>query len=70
VYHPVLDHAVQRTGALGMTQQQAYVAVNRSISKQAAQLRVNDISYASALIWIASPERVNSGAPDAAAAAH
>jgi DHA2 family multidrug resistance protein len=73
VYNPVFNQAVQQLGALGMTQQQTYGAVNQSILQQAAQLGVNDL-YASAgivvlliaLIWVAKPERAG---PDAAASA-
>src|SRR5579864_5627992 len=78
VYNPVFNEAVQQQmGALDITRQQAYGAVNQSITQQAAQLGVNDLFYVSAgifvlliaLIWITKPERAGPGGADASASA-
>ncbi|APW43290.1 DHA2 family efflux MFS transporter permease subunit [Rhodoferax saidenbachensis] len=68
--------------AAGMSQEQALSQINRMVDQQAAMLAVNDVFYASAiiflmlipLVWLSRPKRMGgagaAGAADAAAGAH
>ena len=65
-------------GNAGFTPDQALGQVNRLLDQQAYMLAVNDVFYASALIfltlipvvWLSRPKRVSAASADAAAAAH
>ena len=65
-------------GNAGMTSEQALAQVNRLIDQQAYMLAINDVFYASALIflllipvvWLSKPKRVSAVNVDAASAAH
>ncbi len=73
--------AMQVLGGLsnaGMTAEQALGQVNRMIDQQAYTLAVNDVFYASAVIflllipvvWLSRPKRTDAGSADAASGAH
>ena len=73
--------AMQVLGGLsnaGMTPEQALAQVNRMIDQQAYTLAVNDVFYASAMIflllipvvWLSRPKRTDAASADAAAGAH
>ncbi len=65
-------------GNAGMTAEQALGQVNRMIDQQAYTLAVNDVFFASAMIflllipvvWLSRPKRTDAASADAAAAAH
>jgi DHA2 family multidrug resistance protein len=65
-------------GSAGFTPEQALSQVNRLVDQQAYMLGVNDVFYASALIylllipvvWLSRPKRAGAGGADAAAGAH
>lgn len=65
-------------GSAGLTPEQALAQVNRLVDQQAYMLAVNDVFYASALIflllvpvvWLSRPKKAGAGSADAAAGAH
>ena len=62
----------------GLTTEQALAQVNKLVDQQSYMLAVNDVFYASALIflllipvvWLSRPKRMGAGSADAAAGAH
>jgi DHA2 family multidrug resistance protein len=73
------NSALAGFNASGMSAEQALSQINRMVDQQAAMLAVNDVFYASALIfitliplvWLARPKRMGAAAAaDAAAGAH
>lgn len=75
IYNPVFNQAMHTTQALGAGADQAQALIERSIEVQAGMLGVNDIFFASSLlfivligfIWLAKPMQA-SGAVDTGAA--
>jgi DHA2 family multidrug resistance protein len=65
-------------GGAGLSPEQALAQINRLVDQQAYTLAVNDVFYASALIflllipvvWLSRPKRAGAASADAAAGAH